>query len=191
MSMLQGVDAAWCRQIHAHREAEAKERQAEMELLSADPFDPEVQARIAERIRQAQVEENYQTAYEYMPESFSQVTMLYVDMEVRPYAEGGAACRSCQGGRRTASSGMNLKDLVWLGHCSGGPTTLCCKLTCPSCSVQMQRMPCRGSDKYDMPAIDQEERLGVCVICVDLLNDAGHLCSTLGDKMVAGVWMRL
>ncbi len=26
-----------------------------MELLSADPFDPEVQARIAERIRQAQV----------------------------------------------------------------------------------------------------------------------------------------
>lgn len=72
-----------CRQIHAHREAEGKERQAEMELLSADPFDPEVQARIAERIRQAQVEENYQTAYEYMPESFSQVTMLYVDMEVR------------------------------------------------------------------------------------------------------------
>ena len=54
-----------------------------MELLSADPFDPEAQARIAERIRQAQVEENYQNAYEYMPESFSQVTMLYVDMEVR------------------------------------------------------------------------------------------------------------
>ena len=26
-----------------------------MELLNADPFDPEVQARIAERIRQAQV----------------------------------------------------------------------------------------------------------------------------------------
>ena len=73
----------WRRQIHAHREAEAKERQAEMELLSADPFDPEAQARIAERIRQAQVEENYQNAYEYMPESFSQVTMLYVDMEVR------------------------------------------------------------------------------------------------------------
>ena len=70
------------RQIKAHRQAEAKEHQAEMELLSADPFDPEVQAKIAERIRQAQVEENYQTAYEYMPESFSQVTMLYVDMEV-------------------------------------------------------------------------------------------------------------
>lgn len=33
-----------------------------------------------------QVEENYQTAYEHMPEAFSQVTMLYVDMEVGPLA---------------------------------------------------------------------------------------------------------
>ena len=31
-----------------------KERQAEMELLNADPFDIEAQAKIAERIRQAQ-----------------------------------------------------------------------------------------------------------------------------------------
>ena len=74
-----------------------------MELLSADPFDPEVQTRIAERIRQAQVEENYQNAYEYMPESFSQVTMLYVDMEVSLSAGGGAACHCCQGGDRRAS----------------------------------------------------------------------------------------
>ena len=83
--VLSECHASLRRQIQAHRQAEAKERQAEMELLSADPFDPEVQAKIAERIRQAQVEENYQTAYEYMPESFSQVTMLYVDMEVGLY----------------------------------------------------------------------------------------------------------
>ncbi len=60
-TVLQRTLTGLCRQIHAHREAEGKERQAEMELLSADPFDPEAQARIAERIRQAQVEENYQT----------------------------------------------------------------------------------------------------------------------------------
>ena len=44
-----------CRLLHEQRGAQERERQAEMELLSADPFDPEVQARIAERIRQAQV----------------------------------------------------------------------------------------------------------------------------------------
>ncbi len=44
-----------CRQIHAHKQATEKERQAEMELLAADPFDMEAQAKIAERIRQAQV----------------------------------------------------------------------------------------------------------------------------------------
>lgn len=43
------------RLLHEQRSAQERERQAEMELLNADPFDPEVQARIAERIRQAQV----------------------------------------------------------------------------------------------------------------------------------------
>ena len=43
-----------CRQLHAHKAAVEKERQAEMELLNADPFDIEAQAKIAERIRQAQ-----------------------------------------------------------------------------------------------------------------------------------------
>lgn len=72
----------YCRQIHQHKVDQEKERQAEMELLNADPFDMDAQAKIAERIRQQQVEENYQTAYEHTPEVFSQVTMLYVDMEV-------------------------------------------------------------------------------------------------------------
>lgn len=43
------------RQIHAHKLAQDRERQAELELLAADPFDIEAQAKIAERIRQAQV----------------------------------------------------------------------------------------------------------------------------------------
>jgi hypothetical protein len=76
------VQMPGCRQLHKHKQAAERERQLEMELLSADPFDMEAQAKIAERIRQQQVEENYQTAYEHTPEVFSQVTMLYVDMEV-------------------------------------------------------------------------------------------------------------
>lgn len=41
--------------MHEHKQATERERQAEMELLSADPFDVEAQAKIAERIRQQQV----------------------------------------------------------------------------------------------------------------------------------------
>lgn len=41
--------------MRAHKLAAERERQAEMELLAADPFDIEAQAKIAERIRQAQV----------------------------------------------------------------------------------------------------------------------------------------
>ena len=69
-----------------------------MELLNADPFDPEVKSKIAERSRQAQVEENDQTAYEYMPESFSQVTMLYVDMEVSDQAPAVPMSCPCTSG---------------------------------------------------------------------------------------------
>ncbi|CAL5223189.1 g5664 [Coccomyxa viridis] len=112
------------RQIHAHREAEAKERQAEMELLSADPFDPEAQARIAERIRQAQVEENYQNAYEYMPESFSQVTMLYVDMEVnghkvKAFVDSGAQTSIMSQAAAERCSIMRLVDRRFAGIARG------------------------------------------------------------------------
>ena len=41
-----------------------------------------VQSRIAEYIRQKNVEENFESAMEFNPEVFAQVTMLYVNMDV-------------------------------------------------------------------------------------------------------------
>ena len=41
-----------------------------------------VQTRIAEYIRQKNVEENFESAMEFNPEVFAQVTMLYVNMDV-------------------------------------------------------------------------------------------------------------
>jgi hypothetical protein len=42
--------------------------QAEADLWNADPFDPEAQARIAERIQQEHIAHNYEQAYENNPE---------------------------------------------------------------------------------------------------------------------------
>lgn len=41
-----------------------------------------MQARIADYIRQQNIEENYESAMEFNPEVFASVTMLYVNMDV-------------------------------------------------------------------------------------------------------------
>jgi len=64
------------RQQQQERERREQER---IQMLKADPFDPETQRRIAEEIRMENVNQNMETAIEYAPESFGQVHMLYVD----------------------------------------------------------------------------------------------------------------
>ena len=46
------------------------------------PCEVHLQARIAEYIRQKNIEENYESAMEFNPEVFASVTMLYVNMDV-------------------------------------------------------------------------------------------------------------
>lgn len=58
------------------------QEQEEMRALEQNPFDPNAQAKIAERIRLANVQENMEMALEEMPESFARVTMLYIPCEV-------------------------------------------------------------------------------------------------------------
>jgi len=107
------------------QQKEREEREAEkIRMLNADPFDPDVQAKIAEEIRLRNVETNMETAMEYAPESFGQVTMLYIDCRVngfpvKAFVDSGAqmtimsvACAErCQIGR--------LVDRRWAGVAKG------------------------------------------------------------------------
>jgi len=67
----------------------------EIALHTADPMDPEVQKKIAERIRLAAVQENLDNAMENLPEAFGRVTMLYVPLHinnqpVKAFVDSGA-----------------------------------------------------------------------------------------------------
>lgn len=68
-----------CRFLQAQQAAKQYE---EIDALNADEFDPEAQAKIAERIRRENIEANMSAAYEHSPEVFGEINMLYVNLEV-------------------------------------------------------------------------------------------------------------
>ncbi|OWZ34230.1 DNA damage-inducible protein 1 [Cryptococcus neoformans C23] len=70
-------------QMAQSRQRDAEfEKQRQIEALNADPYDIDAQKKIEEAIRMEAVLENMQHAMEYSPESFGNVTMLYINVEV-------------------------------------------------------------------------------------------------------------
>ncbi|KAJ1390355.1 Ubiquitin-like domain superfamily [Sesbania bispinosa] len=70
------------RMRHRQREELQRQKEEELALLYADPFDVEAQKKIEAAIRQKGIDENWAAALEHNPEAFARVVMLYVDMEV-------------------------------------------------------------------------------------------------------------
>lgn len=81
--------------LSKQQEARMKEEQARIRMMYADPFDAEAQSMIAEQIRMEQIESNMQNAIEYLPESFAEVTMLYINcrvngFDIKAFVDSGA-----------------------------------------------------------------------------------------------------
>ncbi|KAL5577745.1 hypothetical protein UlMin_019444 [Ulmus minor] len=70
------------RERHRQKSELSRQKEEELALLYADPFDVEAQKKIEASIRQKGIDENWAAALEYNPEAFARVVMLYVDMEV-------------------------------------------------------------------------------------------------------------
>ncbi|KAJ1988850.1 DNA damage-inducible protein 1 [Dimargaris cristalligena] len=106
----------------------AEEQQRELAVLEADPFSPEAQEKIANLIRLRNVEDSYQSALEHNPETFSHVTMLYVNCmvnkhPVKAFVDSGAGV-SVMGAHFTETCGLShLIDTRFHGMAKGVGTS--------------------------------------------------------------------
>lgn len=103
----------------------------EIDLLNADPFDPEAQKKIAELLRRQAVEENLEHAIEHAPEAFAEVVMLYVNLTVngvpmKAFVDSGAQRSIMSRGAAERCNILRLMDTRFAGVARGvGAGVIC------------------------------------------------------------------
>ncbi|KAL4221508.1 cyanamide hydratase [Mactra antiquata] len=106
------------------REQRLEKEREKMRLLQMDPFSSEAQQLIAEEIRLKNVESNMESAIEFVPESFGQVIMLYVDCkvnghDVKAFVDSGAQMTIMSQACAERCNIMRLVDTRWAGIAKG------------------------------------------------------------------------
>ena len=118
-----GVDE-FSKVLEEQQRARYDEERRRIRMLLADPFDSEAQKMIADEIRQQQIDSNMETAMEYLPESFGQVLMLYIDCKVNGYhikafVDSGAQSTIMSKACAERCNIMRLIDQRWSGIAKG------------------------------------------------------------------------
>jgi len=91
---------------------------------SDDYMDLEAQKKIAENIRLQNIQQNMESALEYMPEAFGNVVMLYIDCQVnghhvKAFVDSGAQMTIMSSACAERCGIMRLVDVRWAGIAKG------------------------------------------------------------------------
>ena len=110
--------------LQEQQRARSDAERRQIRLLLADPFDSEAQRMIAEEIRQQQIDSNMETAMEYLPESFGQVLMLYINCKVngfhiKAFVDSGAQSTIMSKACAERCNIIRLIDQRWSGIAKG------------------------------------------------------------------------
>jgi DNA damage-inducible protein 1 len=110
--------------LQEQRSAKQKADQMRIRMAVADPFDEEAQRMIAEDIERKNIDANMETAMEYHPESYGQVTMLYIECKVnghpvKAFVDSGAQSTIMSNACAERCNIMRLIDKRWAGIAMG------------------------------------------------------------------------
>ena len=110
--------------LSEQQKARDDEEKRRIRMLLADPFDSEAQEMIAEEIRKQQINSNMENAMEYLPESFGEVTMLYIDCRVnghplKAFVDSGAQSTIMSKECAERCNILRLIDHRWSGIARG------------------------------------------------------------------------
>nr|XP_035947717.1 protein DDI1 homolog 1 [Halichoerus grypus] len=123
-ALLSGNLETFSQVLLAQQRERALRAQERLRLFAADPFDLEAQAKIEEEIRQQNIEENMRIAMEEAPESFGQVTMLYINCKVnghplKAFVDSGAQMTIVSQACAERCNIIWLVDRRWAGIAKG------------------------------------------------------------------------
>lgn len=101
-----------------------EEQENRLRAMAADPFGAEAQRYMMEEIRRQNIEQNMETAMEYHPESYGQVTMLYINCKVnghlvKAFVDSGAQSTIMSNACAERCNIIRLIDTRWSGIAKG------------------------------------------------------------------------
>lgn len=155
-------------------------------LLNSDPFDVESQKKIADTILQENVEQNRLHAMEHTPESFGQVTMLYVDCKankhpLKAFVDSGAQSTIMSAACAERCHLMHLVDRRFEGVAKGvGTQKIVGRVHLCQIQIGEDYLPCSFSilEEQTMDLLIGLDMLKRHQCCIDLYKNVLRIGTT-------------